>query len=137
VFYVLEFFLRAELFSACSNAKLYNPVGSVVHDAAIKSNEIFRYMVQDLKERKIIVAKKSFAKASAKPNSTVAALVVRNNRLKLKKSLASSAGTLLVVPSVLLEHWQVCSLVWLFFTPLGPCHQLTLPMIESLRRRIS
>lgn len=135
--YVLELVLHVELFSACSNAKQYNPAGSVVHDAAIKSNEIFRNMVQDLKERKIQVAKKSFAKASAKPNSTVAALVVRNNRLKLIKSLAPSSGTLLVVPSVLLEHWQVRSLVWLFFSPLGPCHQLNIPMIESLRRRIS
>lgn len=52
------------------------------------------------------LAKKSFARTTSKPNSSVAALVERNNQIKLQESLTPSRGTLLVVPSVLLEHWQ-------------------------------
>lgn len=92
-----------------SNAMLYNPPENEVYKAAFRSNELFREKVGEFKQKQIHVAKKSFARASAKPNSAVAALVERNNRLKLKNSLVPSSGTLLVVPSVLLEHWQVSS----------------------------
>lgn len=89
---------------------LYNLVDSVIYDAAYRLNDAFREKVSEFKHKQVQVAKKSFARASAKPNSAVAALVERNNRLKLKNSLVPSSGTLLVVPSVLMEHWQVSEL---------------------------
>lgn len=107
LYFAIDFFSPIMPIYCLSNAKQYNSVGSIVHDAAVKSQAVLHNMIHELKERMIQVAKKSFAKASSKPNSTVAALVERNNRLKLKRSLAPSSATLLVVPSVLLEHWQV------------------------------
>jgi hypothetical protein len=92
---------------ATSNAILYNPIGSLIRDAATRLNAVFLKMANNFMQKQIQLAKKSFARASAKPNSTVAALVERNNRIKLQKSLIPSSGTLLVVPGVLLEHWQV------------------------------
>ena len=90
-----------------SNAIVYNPIGNLIHDAARRLTAVFREKVEKFKLRHIQIAKKSFARASAKPNSAVAALVERNNLLKVKDSLVPSSGTLLVVPSVLVEHWQV------------------------------
>jgi hypothetical protein len=89
------------------NAREYNPDGDVVFEAANRLVGIFHDAVNEFKQKQIQVAKKSFARASAKPNSAVAALVESNSRLKLKNSLVTSSGTLIVVPSVLLEHWQV------------------------------
>lgn len=94
------------------NAKLYNPIGSTIHEVAkvlevaFLESKVYPNNVIDFKEKMVAAAKKSFAKASAKPNSAVAALVERNSRAKLRNALLPSSGTLLVVPSVLLEHWQ-------------------------------
>ncbi len=62
--------------------------------------------MDDFKQNQVQSAKKSFGRASSKPNSSVAALVALDNKVKLHNALIQSSGTLLVVPSVLLEHWQ-------------------------------
>jgi hypothetical protein len=51
--------------------------------------------------------RKSFANVKSKPNSRVAALFEEISRKQFLKSLIPSNGTLIVVPSVLLEHWKV------------------------------
>jgi hypothetical protein len=64
-------------------------------------------MVEQFKADQLRAAKKSFARASAKPNSAVAALIEKRDRALFLQSLVPSSGTLIVVPSVLMEHWQV------------------------------
>lgn len=67
----------------------------------------FRSLVGDLKGRQIRSAKKTYSNASARPNSRVAAMIERQSRQTLIDKLVPSSGTLLVIPSVLMEHWQV------------------------------
>jgi hypothetical protein len=64
-------------------------------------------MVEQFKADQLHAAKKSFARASVKPNSAVAALIEKRNQTLFLQSLVPSPGTLIVVPSVLMEHWQV------------------------------
>jgi hypothetical protein len=104
---VIKLMYQLIYLAALRNAREYNPEGSVVFKAASRLVGVFHDTVNEFKQKQIMVAKKSFARASAKPNSAVAALVESNSRLKLKNSLVTSSGTLVVVPSVLLEHWQV------------------------------
>lgn len=85
----------------------YYPPGNDVHEAAVEVRESFRKKSRKLKAKTIKTAKKSFSRAGAKPNSKVAALVEKCKRTKLKNCLTPSSSTLLVVPGVLLEHWEV------------------------------
>jgi hypothetical protein len=67
----------------------------------------FRKIVRDTKRFQFQSAKKRFANANAKPNSRVANMVDKAKRQELLKLLVPSSATLLVVPSVLIEHWKV------------------------------
>ena len=90
------------------------------------STKFFTF-VEDFKLRHINTAQKSFAKASSKPNSSVAALIDARNRKKFLESLVDSSGTLIVVPGVLMEHWQV-SVCYSLLTEIREflkCHLLT------------
>lgn len=89
------------------NAIDYNPPGHLVHDAAVKLSKVFAETVNRFKEEQVTTAKKSFAKASAKPNSSVAALLEKRHRDELLGSLKPSSANLLVVPGTLLNHWEV------------------------------
>ena len=89
------------------NAKLYNPEGHFVHEAAKRMSSKFDGIAEQFKSNQLQKAQKSFARASSKPNSSVAALVDERNRRKFLESLVPSSGTLIVVPGVLMEHWQV------------------------------
>mmetsp|Transcript_33377 Transcript_33377/g.80752 ORF Transcript_33377/g.80752 Transcript_33377/m.80752 type:complete len:1956 (-) Transcript_33377:162-6029(-) len=84
----------------------YFPPGNEVHEAAVKLRKSFRRESKELKAKTIKTAKRSFSRAAAKPNSKVAALVEKNKHAKMKNSLRQSSSTLLVVPAVLLEHWE-------------------------------
>jgi len=84
----------------------YHPTDSAIHKLASLLMDKFHDTIAEFKAQQVISAKKSFSKAAAKPNSAVAALVETNERANLQKALVPSSGTLLVVPSVLLEHWE-------------------------------
>ena len=103
--------LSFNVFSAGRNATLYNPSENVVNQAAQRLTSKFRSLVEQFKLNQINTAQKSFAKASSKPNSAVAALVDERNRKRFLESLVPSSGTLIVVPGVLMEHWQVMGVV--------------------------
>ena len=66
-----------------------------------------RELVGAYKARMLASAKKSFSNPLAKPNSNLASLIEESRRLKFVKSLVSSRGTLVVIPSVLMDHWEV------------------------------
>jgi len=69
--------------------------------------DVMRNAVEDYKERMLASAKKSFSNSRAKPNSALASLIEESKRLAFLKSLVSSRGTLIVIPSVLMDHWEV------------------------------
>lgn len=77
-----------------------------MHRTAVHLSQRFVSASEDFKAEQVKIAKKSFSKATSKPNSSVAALVERNHRIRLQNALVQTSCTLLVVPSVLLEHWQ-------------------------------
>jgi hypothetical protein len=80
---------------------------SDIHQAAKRLAVIFTEMVKDFKEKETQTAKKSFSISARRPHSTVAALVESTSAERIKNALLPSSGTLLVVPSVLLDHWIV------------------------------
>lgn len=61
----------------------------------------------EFKEHNVEQARKYFSSVASKPNSAVAALVSDARRIKFLKSLLPSKATLLVVPAVLMDHWEV------------------------------
>jgi hypothetical protein len=69
--------------------------------------EISKDLLNDYKARMLVSAKKSFSNAVAKPNSTLASLIEESKRINFIKSLIASRGTLIVIPSVLMDHWEV------------------------------
>jgi hypothetical protein len=87
---------------------ILNSEASEFSDTSTPLLTIWRGMVQDLKRTQINSVRKCFANTKAKPNSRVAALVEEESRRMHLSSLLPSTGTLIVVPSVLLEHWKVC-----------------------------
>jgi hypothetical protein len=89
------------------NATVYNPPENTMHQAALLLSTNFLTLVEEFKAKQIQAAQKSFARSSAKPNSAVAALIEEENRKRVLDSLVPSSGTLIVVPGVLMEHWQV------------------------------
>jgi hypothetical protein len=91
------------------NAITFNPPCHVVHEAAVKLSNMFADIVDQFKATQVQTAKKSFSKASAKPNSSVAALLEKRHHEEKLKSLKKTAGNLLVVPGTLLNHWEVSS----------------------------
>jgi hypothetical protein len=84
----------------------YHPTESGIHKLAALLREKFLHAVAEFKAQQVKSAKRSFSKAASKPNSSVAALVEMNHRVNLHNALVQSSGTLLVVPAVLLEHWE-------------------------------
>jgi SNF2-related domain/Bromodomain len=90
-----------------SNAMQYTAPDSIWYLAAERLAGRFDGCVREFKKAKARIAKKSFGSPNAKPNSSVAALVEEANKAQLYKSLISSKSTLLVVPSVLIDHWHV------------------------------
>jgi len=67
----------------------------------------FEGLVAAFKEDQVNKATKTFQSAQARPNSRVAALLDRHHRANCDEAMLTSHGTLIVVPSVLLDHWQV------------------------------
>jgi hypothetical protein len=101
---------ESDVLRVFKNAMEYSEPTDVWHMAAKRLTYSFKDIVREFKENKARIAKKSFSSPKAKPDSSVAVLVERNNKAELFKSLIMSKSTLLVVPSVLIDHWLVSSL---------------------------
>jgi len=67
----------------------------------------FKALVAAFQKSQMRSARKAFSNAKAKPNSRVAALLEEEGKRTLYESLVPSTATLIVVPSVLVEHWKV------------------------------
>lgn len=80
-------------------------------DAVLREKVVQRFQQKllEFKQSNVEQAKKSFSSVNSKPNSAVAALVAETRRTKFFKSLLPSKATLLVVPAVLMDHWEVRS----------------------------
>ncbi|KAL3916116.1 MAG: hypothetical protein SGILL_005327, partial [Bacillariaceae sp.] len=76
-----------------------------IHEAAGRLLISFAGFVRDFKNKQVQTARKCFSRTSRRPNSGVAAFVEQTNAKRLNDALLPSSGTLLVVPSVLLDHW--------------------------------
>ena len=101
--------IRSVLDLCDRNALAYNPPGHSAHEAAAALSRVLAGLVNEFKAKQVQSAKKSFSRSSAKPNSSVAALLERRNYEDLLSSLKPTAATLLVVPGTLLNHWEVSS----------------------------
>eukprot|EP00536_Pseudo-nitzschia_multiseries_P002557 jgi/Psemu1/183755/e_gw1.34.143.1 len=88
------------------NAISSNLASDSTRQAAKRLLVVFKSQIFEFKRSQIQVAIKSFSRASAKPDSIVAALVEKTNSEKLKNALVASSATLLVVPAVLVDHWM-------------------------------
>ena len=93
--------------SCFDNAISNDFVSDPIRQAAERLKVTFRNEMNAFKRSQIEIAIKSFSRASAKPDSMVAALIQKNNTEKLRKALLPSSGTLMVVPAVLVDHWVV------------------------------
>ncbi|GKZ00035.1 hypothetical protein MPSEU_000956900 [Mayamaea pseudoterrestris] len=67
---------------------------------------VFEALVYELKTSQLCSAKKSFANASARPNSRVTAIIEKQKLRELEEALLSTSATIIIVPSVLLNHWK-------------------------------
>ena len=88
------------------NAMLYNPPEHDIHKAAKRLSQNFTALVTQFKSEKTKSAKKAFSSISAKPDSSVAAILAERANDELLDSLYPSSGTLLIVPNPLLKHWE-------------------------------
>mmetsp|Transcript_30726 Transcript_30726/g.46567 ORF Transcript_30726/g.46567 Transcript_30726/m.46567 type:complete len:1349 (-) Transcript_30726:1623-5669(-) len=89
-----------------SNARTYNPHGNEINKLACKMLETFASLMRRFKEEQVGKARKSFSNNIARPNSSVALLLARQQRNEYMESLLPSASNLLVVPITLLNHWE-------------------------------
>ena len=97
--------------SCFQNAISNNLVSDPIREAGQRLVVAFRSQINAFKRSQIEIAIKSFSRASAKPDSIVAALIEKDNTEKLQRALIPSSATLLVVPAVLVDHWMVSSQV--------------------------
>jgi hypothetical protein len=84
-----------------------NLVSDPIRQAGQRLVGVFRSQINEFKQSQIEIAIKSFSRASAKPDSMVAALIEKTYAEKLQRDLLPSSATLMVVPAVLVDHWMV------------------------------
>ena len=107
-FYSSDFMLfEADIRLCFENAIRYNPVNHDVHLAATEMLSSFENLLTLFKYEQVKSAKKSFSNATAKPNSSIAAILEKRAKIEHLDSLLTSKATLLVVPGNLLNHWEV------------------------------
>ena len=86
----------------------YNPEGHEIHNAAKNLlNRFHKELLVQFKMDQVGSLRSSASNTSLKPNSSVALLLQRKSEQEFQESLIQSSTTLLVVPSVLIEHWEV------------------------------
>jgi SNF2-related domain len=106
LFHQVLFQMFSDVFSFFRNA-IYEAYGNdpMHYDHPLST---FLMLVQNFKKREVYSIRKSFSNESYKPNSRVAAVLSEQNEKRILHRMIPSPGTLLVVPSVLIEHWKVC-----------------------------
>jgi hypothetical protein len=86
----------------CSNATTFHPVQSPVYVESVRLRLIFKRIVREFRDRCIIMVQRR-----AKQNLQDSIKSLREEEKISKKT--PTAGTLLVVPKPLLDHWHVSS----------------------------
>ena len=90
------------------NAIMYNPDSHEVHRVAKNLLDRFqRDLLVQFKQEQLGSLRSSASNTSLKPNSSVALLLQKKSEQEFQKSLIQSSTTLLVIPNVLMEHWEV------------------------------
>jgi hypothetical protein len=90
------------------NAMVYNPGSHEVHRAAKKLlNRFQQDLLVQFKREQLGSLRSSASNISLKPNSSVALLLQKKSEQEFQRSLIQSSTTLLVIPNVLMEHWEV------------------------------
>jgi hypothetical protein len=98
---------EADLKLCFENAILYYPMDHELHVAATELISKCDEILRPFKADQVRSAKKSFSNATAKPNSSIAAILEKRAKAEHLDSLLTSKATLLVVPGYLLNHWEV------------------------------
>lgn len=90
-----------------------NGVRSSIITSAANSPDLADHLIQvwdetitAFKRSQMRSVRRHFSSVASKPNSQVATLIDKEKKEKLYRSLVPSSSTLLVVPAVLLDHWQ-------------------------------
>ena len=90
-----------------SNAMEYNPSDHEIHLAAKSLLKRFREeLVEHFKQDQVGSVRGSVSNIAMKPNSAVAVLLQQKSQREFNSSLIKSRATLLVIPQVLMEHWE-------------------------------
>jgi len=66
----------------------------------------FKILVQEMKDRQMRSAKKSFSNNSGRHKSRVAGYIAQQTQQKFIESLVPTSATLIVIPSALMGHWR-------------------------------
>ncbi len=85
----------------------YFPPDDKMYMVATRLARLFDELLEEYKAGQLSSARKSFSNTKAKPDSLVAALLEKQARLEYINALVPSKSTLLVVPSTLMDHWEV------------------------------
>jgi len=67
----------------------------------------FKGLVDEFKRVQLKSAKKAFSNSSGRHAHRVSSIIQHQARRRLLDALIPSSGTLLVIPRVLMDHWQV------------------------------
>jgi len=89
-----------------NNALKYYPPENNIHKKAIEILKAFGNMFDDFLNQKMLAA---MSVAQKRSKESLSALVAESKRIQLLDNLICSKGTLLVVPSTLVKHWEVRS----------------------------
>lgn len=90
------------------NAMEYNPPDHNVHKTAKALLGRFQEEVLvQFKKEQLGSLRRSAQNTGLKPNSSVAVLMQQKSTQEFQKSLQHSSSTLVVIPHVLMDHWQV------------------------------
>ena len=102
--YIMTSTLTVDLLFA-RNAKLYNKPDTLIYKTAGSILRKFEDYFEDFRGRQL----QSAINSSKRSKRSLGTLISQKKRKDLLHTLLPSKGTLLVVPSTLLQHWEVSS----------------------------
>jgi hypothetical protein len=94
---------KSDVMMIYKNAISYNKEGTLIYEKANECIQLFRDQYMNFHDSLF----KSAMTLNRNNKSSLGSLIARSKRRELLDSLLSSHGTLLVVPSTLLQHWEV------------------------------